>query len=557
MTILQKIDRVRDLAMNEAYDTIRFTNGDGTTGKIEITGDQSAKMHSLEKALLRAGADLPHNQVERNQMLKECINASCPVYELRDRTGWTDDHKTFVFPFSAISNRSTTIRGVSKNRLPSGILPPGVSGTLESWRKEVASIVACSSVGMTVLSAVFAAPLISILRNTTSFGLCIHAGSRTGKTSLLVAAASALGAKNGNELAKWLNTPTGLRQLMACANDGPLLIDDLNAIVGRPKDVDSALSELARTIESGSGTNRDGKYARKTGAGHDRWRCILMTSFETSLTSAARAAGRERQQGEVIRLIDVPAVSSKKPLTVFDRPAKGGRAPTPADLYKACDRNHGVAFRVYAELLIKKNRKAIEKRALSAMKVFLKRANISTASPAILDIAKKFALIYAGGILATEFKVTGWSEKALLTSLLRVFSRIKRTFPDERANFRAAVAGLDTAIRALPRKRDLSTDAFRTADGYRIVTKSHQTCVMLSEAFNRMLPDATLRQRVANELTRCSVLRTKKLRKSSPTNFPGQSQITWPDKERRRSYRFVIPRNSGLTSILGLTKKKS
>ena len=232
-----------------------------------------------------------------------------------------------------------------------------------------------------------------------------------------------------------------------------------------------------------------------------------------------------------------------------------GDALIPDDLYEACERNHGVAFRVYAECLIKKKRKTVEKRALAATKVFLKRANVSAASPPIRDIAKKIALIYAGGILATEFKVTGWSEKALLASQLRVFNRIKR--PDERANFRAAVAGIDTAVRALPRKRDLSTEAFRTAEGYRSVTKSHETCVVRSEVFNRMLPNATLRQRVANELAECGVLRTKRIRKSSSAKQPGQSQITWPDKERRRSYKFVIPRDSRLTTILGLTNKKS
>ena len=92
---------------------------------------------------------------------------------------------------------------------------------------------------------------------------------------------------------------------------------------------------------------------------HGSWRSIVLTSSEKSIRDLARAVKLERQHGEALRLIDLPAVFDGLD-HIFDRlPEDLDRSnfqDWKKDTFKkiadACEKDHGKAFRKYIKALI-------------------------------------------------------------------------------------------------------------------------------------------------------------------------------------------------------------
>jgi hypothetical protein len=150
-----------------------------------------------------------------------------------------------------------------------------------------------------------------------------------------------------------------LEQRLSGFNDCVFPIDDLMALRDqRDRDRYLRIQGIAYKLAQGWATARHNSFADSRG-GHSGWRTIALTSNEISIRDLARKVGLERQRGEAIRLIDLPALDDGMD-HIFDRAPKklaaakmiDWRRRQFAEIAQACDENHGAAYRRYISSLI-------------------------------------------------------------------------------------------------------------------------------------------------------------------------------------------------------------
>jgi hypothetical protein len=192
-----------------------------------------------------------------------------------------------------------------------------------------------------------------------SFSINVYGRSRTGKSMTTLAAASVYGIGRSEDLPTWVVTDTALGQTLPRFNDMLFPIDDLAAMEGSDREKYNRLHTLAYRLASGWEKGRDEGYMIERSSRRGKWRSIVLTQHENSISDMARKFGVERKQGEALRLIDVPAVLDGYE-AIFDRvPADSAASAARRDppfqaIFDGCAANHGVALDPYISCLIKK-----------------------------------------------------------------------------------------------------------------------------------------------------------------------------------------------------------
>ena len=91
----------------------------------------------------------------------------------------------------------------------------------------------------------------------------------------------------------------------------------LQTLGGKPHEIYQRLQNLAYRLTQGWGRGRHSSF-NTSNTTREQWRVIGITSSELSIREFAQAAGRQRQGGECVRLIDVPILMNGEP-NLFDR----------------------------------------------------------------------------------------------------------------------------------------------------------------------------------------------------------------------------------------------
>jgi uncharacterized protein (DUF927 family) len=405
---IRKIARIHDKATGTYLEVVEFRISKSETSRLMfppsvVVNDTS----EFENKLRDAGATLPKDKSVLKQVLKAAAESDAPeqlVYETR--TGWTTDKKSFVLPDEAIGTSKTKIIGV--NRLHdvgdrSGRLSKG--GTWKSWRDSVGDQAYLSTTLMFSISVALAAPLLAVAKRQ-SFAINLFGRTRVGKSLATLVSGSVIGTARTADLITWNITDARLEQRLAEFNDAVFPIDDLTTIKGGVKEQYQRVRNLAYNIAQGWATGRHTSFTASHGGSHQDWRVIALTSNEKSVRELARAAKQERQHGEVLRLIDVPAVHDELD-HIFDRAPADARGLQDwkrlqfKEIVDACERNHGKALRKYIKALIADSQ--LQTRVQEAVSVFLKKVSDASDTDVTRDVADKFGLIYAGGMLGIRW----------------------------------------------------------------------------------------------------------------------------------------------------------
>jgi len=170
---------------------------------------------------------------------------------------------------------------------------------------------------MFAISVALAAPLLAIV-NRQSFTINLFGRSRAGKSVATLVGASVIGMARTGDLMTWNITDARLEQRLAEFNDAVFPIDDLTTMRGTDKEKYQRIRELAYRITGGWTTARHDSFTSAHEGAHHDWNCIVLTSSEKSVRELAHAVKLERQHGEALRLIDVPAVIDGQD-HIFDR----------------------------------------------------------------------------------------------------------------------------------------------------------------------------------------------------------------------------------------------
>jgi len=322
-----------------------------------------------------------------------------------NRTGWHGeaDEMTFVLPDAAIGSGGE--EWLYSNQLPDAN-PYKQRGTLKQWQEKVSAMCVGNSRLVFAISTAFASPLLDLV-SAESGGFHYRGGSSSGKSTALFAAASICGSRD--YLQRWRGTDNGIEALAQSRSDALLILDEIKQLDGK------IAAEAAYMLGNGCGKVR--ANANGGARGQATWRLLFLSSGELSLAQHVADAGKRVHAGAEIRLCDVPADAGMgmglfEDIHGFDSPDKFSDA-----LMANAAKYYGVAFIEYIKCVLAK-REAISPILKECEAAFSKATLTDKASGQARRVASRFALVAAGGELATEWGITGWKPREAMQAAI-------------------------------------------------------------------------------------------------------------------------------------------
>jgi putative DNA primase/helicase len=302
------------------------------------------------------------------------------------------------------------------------------------------------------------------------------------------------------------------------------------------------LRELAYWLWQGASKGRDEGYTRAHGGFHNQFLCALLTSSEKAIRDLARAEGMERQPGEALRLIDVPASLDGRD-HIFDRlgsdPSQERKAEIFKEIVAACEANHGAAGDMFISRLIS-HRDKVAAYLKEAEASFVKEVAYELDGDVARDVAGTFGLIYAAGMIGIKTKLLPWGREELFDAIAKCYRAARDLLPDDGVTLRQGIDKLRSLLGSLPMRSDLqSSGEWSAAPGYRVRIEDVHQCVVRREVFNSAFASREQAGLVVEWL-----IGQDRMAKALPTGQADSSpkaQTIWPDRKRRRSYEIAWP----------------
>lgn len=336
--------------------------------------------------------------------LVEFLARQAPRKKVRtvSRPGWyrTDRGAAFVLPRQSIGQ----VPG-EEVRLDLDPLPAiyRTRGTLARWQEGIAAMARGNPLLVFAVAVALTSPLLD-LANEPSGGFNLQGRSRTGKTTLLQAAASVWGAPAGHQsfVRSWDATAAHLEAALNEANGTLAALDE--AGTADPQRIGNMLYML------GGGVGR----GRATATGRTRegasWSLIALSTAELGFHDLLAGAGHEMTPGQATRLVDVPAEGGKH--GAFDALHGHPGGGEFAEALKRCAMdNHGHAGPAFLKWLapkVAKDPSWAAERVLPEVSGFLDEFLPTGADGQVRAVARRFGLVAVAGELAITAGVTGW-----------------------------------------------------------------------------------------------------------------------------------------------------
>jgi len=303
-------------------------------------------------------------------------------------TGWNGE--SFVLPYETINEPA----GEKMVYQPLASEAVGYAihgkGKLEEWRDHVAAN-AVSPLARFCIAAALAAPM-RLHADVDAGGFHFYGTTSRGKTTILQGAASVWG--NGADpamvggsdvyLQRWNATKNGLEAMASGFNDLPMCIDEIGENDGRD------FGGIIYNLMSGTGKVRMSKGMSKRPV--KAWRVMVLSSGELPVSEYIEANGGRVRGGQLIRLVDVPAV---------DLFTNAEEADT---MKRACRDYYGTAGAAFLA------RESIVQRFISAWRTFDHALVGTTTTPEAGRALRRFCLVACVGELAIESNVLPWGK---------------------------------------------------------------------------------------------------------------------------------------------------
>lgn len=289
------------------------------------------------------------------------------------------------------------------------------TGDLEAWQENIGQFCIGNSRLAFAVSVVLAAPLLA-LTGGEGAGFHIVGQSSVGKTAINHAAASVSG--HPLDIIKPCdNTANAFESTAAQHNDCALLLDELGE--AHPEQLGQIVYKLSGGMGRGRADHHGNARARA------QWRIIFLTNGETDLTTMMTAAGRRTFAGQELRHADIEADAGAD-MGVFESltPNAGDAHrnlqltfTTPAQLADhlkaSAAKCHGTVFQAYMQRLVAEMNHPTQRADRLAwiaevQSYFMSLALPPGASGQVHRVAKRFALVAAGGELASHYGLTSW-----------------------------------------------------------------------------------------------------------------------------------------------------
>lgn len=560
---IHKIARIHDKATDKYLEVIEFPISEIQRKRLELLPSDVSDLSAFRKKLRDAGAVLEKDKTKLKDQLESVAQVDPPeewIYE--DHTGWIEGGNAFIMTNGVIGDAETNIIGVNQwkdSKDPSGKL--SISGGWKPWRDEVAVAAKNSTAMMLSISAAFGAPLLTFA-GIQPFCLNLFGPTRAGKTVATVAASSVIGIGREKDLISWKLTDARLEQRLPEFNDAIFPIDDLDKMKGKEKDKYQRLRDLAYGISHGFGTARHSHWATGPSALPKSWSSIVLTSWQYSIRELASKLKIEREPGEALRLIDVPAVFERQD-HIFDRPPSASnlhdwKSRMFAAIGKGCEENCGKAFRKYIKSLIARQA-TLKSDAVNTVNSFVDVACDKFDGAIARDVARKFGIVYTGGLFGIQCGLLPWKETELRDAILKSFLGARELLPDPGISLRSGLSILRAARRQLRKvsvplkNRDKNRD-YKQLVGYKYATAEELRYRIRYEHYCRLFLSDEQRHQVTDWLIEKHHI-TLATPKRGTERRP-QEQFIWPDGSRLRSIELVFKKKKSTSDPKSPSRKK-
>lgn len=436
----------RDPAGGQWSTIIRFRDRDARLKTIPIDHARlSSNPGEMRALVISQGLRLDNRQGRPEQFIQALthVETSSRV-TLVASVGWVSDD-CFVLPGEVLK-----VQG-AEDALFTGDASSTrykASGTLDEWKSTVALPASNSALATFAISCAFAGPLLLPL-GYEGGGFHVRGASSTGKTSLLIPAASVWGGGGPQGGAhSWRSTANALEGLAHGHSDTFLALDEIG--LASPDEV----GQVAYALASGQGK------ARASAMGYLRqrqcWRTLFMSTGEVSLSSHM-LSGRKQERtmaGQELRLIELEADAGAG-YGIWDTLEPGASAARMSDRIKtAALQNYGIAGPRFVDLLVNWRERAVE-HAQAVARNFMQLAHQEGDTGQIERGARRFALVAAAGELASHFRIVPWPRGMATKAAIRVFERWASSYGrfrvrEDAAILRALRDALDTHPHAFP-----------------------------------------------------------------------------------------------------------
>lgn len=366
----------------------------------------SGPANALAGLLASNGLELTADS-DLRKLLPDYLLACTPQTFTRrtSRLGWCAAD-AFVLPSGVIGSPSETV--IVDQDADAGFAS---SGTLDEWKGAIASPAQGNSRLMFALSLGFVGPLLEGLP-AENVGVHLRGRSSTGKTTAAAVAASVWGPGDNRFIRSWRATENALEPLAANRNDTLLVLDEISQAPAR------VVAEAAYLLMNGQGKARMTRNAESEP--NRRWRAVVLSTGETSLSSMLSRGPNRVQAGQEVRLIDLPADAGAD-MGLFEQVPEGDTPNSFARrLGQASTEHYGVAGPAFVERLIADGRAGYDS-ANRRIGSFVEEHCADDVDGQVRRVAYRFGLAAVAGELAIQYGVLPWKDGAAYQAAGRCF----------------------------------------------------------------------------------------------------------------------------------------
>jgi len=352
-----------------------------TGGKSDLVFQQLGKLGATVSTAYKA-----------RTKLAELLNraANLPILTCVNRIGWYED--AFILPMKTFTAGKTDVVYQVDKLDDLGFTQ---RGTLKEWQEKIARFAVDNSRLMLAMSAAFAAPLLTPL-DIEGGGFHFRGRSSQGKTIALYVAGSVWGSHERKKM--WRATDNGLELTAFQHNDSVLLLDEIGEMDGK------TIGKAVYMLANGQGKNRANELTVK------RWRLLVLSTGEIDIQAAMMEAGITAKAGQEVRLVNIEARAGE--YGIFDQlDSSFNNSQEQAEyLRRKTNKYYGMAGIAYLEAITKNKNQALAF-VNQAMAEFIQAVELpKNTDSQIKRVLNRFAVVAAGGELATHYDITGWKQ---------------------------------------------------------------------------------------------------------------------------------------------------
>ena len=199
-------------------------------------------------------------------------------------------------------------------------------------------------------------------------------------------------------------------------------INEAGAIKGKRSDAYQKLRELTFALNAGHDTVRHSSW----GASGDPFRLIFAASAEHSASEYAAMAREKRDDGELVRLVDFPAIVRTTDSIFAVLPEGESAEDATSDFRNDCRECSGTPFPPYLGYLTQFQEAELKAKVRPIIKKFLAHVKTDITDGVTRHLALLLAALYLGARMADEAEVWRWKKATLLPAMAYCFRDAKR-----------------------------------------------------------------------------------------------------------------------------------